>query len=165
LSPAGEREKNVSLIVRSACVILRRQVEVFVPAVSQKVRDESLTSFYLDGYVFIRFEEGVPYLRLQETTYFRSVLLKPGGGSGRHPNYSTLGDADLLPMREGLNSLKLNNFSRDDSVKVIKGVHKNLRGVVSAVYEDGETVQVYVALRSKSILIDFPATYLEKVTE
>jgi hypothetical protein len=114
--------------------------------------------FYMEGYAFVRYDEGVPYLRLQETTYFRSVLCQPGP---RHkPRFSLLEDRALDPMRDGLRSIKFSEFSVDDDVKIVKGNYKNLPARVSMIYEDGETVQVYVDLRSKKILMDFPSTYL-----
>lgn len=162
LTTAGEREKNLALLVRSAQRIIGKPQEVFVPAISQKVRDESHTMFYMDGYVFVRFAEGVPYLRLQETTYFNQVLTKPGPERGRRI-FCLLDDCDLAPMRRGMQDMKVGEYGEGQKVKIIKGNYKNLQAVVSYAHDDGEHVQVYVDLASKKILMDFPISYLVKV--
>ncbi len=45
LSAAGERETNVKTITTAVRRVLRRDVEVFVPAVSKQARDEYHTAF------------------------------------------------------------------------------------------------------------------------
>lgn len=162
LTTAGEREKDLALLTRSVQRILGRKQDVFIPAVSQKVRDESHTMFYMDGYVFVRHDEGVPYLRLQETTYFNHVLTKPGPDRGRRI-FCLLDDRDLAPMRRGMQDMKLGEYSEGQKVKIIKGNYKNLQAVISYAHDDGEHVQVYVDLSSKKILMDFPTSYLVKL--
>lgn len=161
LSPTGEREKDLPTIVRAAQRGLGRPVEVFVPAISQKVRDESQTLFYMDGYVFIRFEEGVNYNKLQDTTYFGSVLTQPG--PSRSKVYAMLQDKQLDPMRAGMDQMKVGGFAEKDPVRIIQGNFKNLRAEVSYVHDGGEVVQVFVSMRSKKVLMDFPASYLQKI--
>jgi transcription antitermination factor NusG len=161
LSPTGEREKDLPTIVRAAQRGLGRPVEVFVPAISQKVRDESQTLFYMDGYVFIRFEEGVNYNKLQDTTYFGQVLTQPG--PTRSKVYAMLQDKELDPMRVGMNQMKVGGFAEKDTVRIIQGNFKNLRAEVSYVHDGGEVVQVFVSMRSKKVLMDFPASYLHKI--
>jgi transcription antitermination factor NusG len=119
--------------------------------------------FYWDGYVFIEYRQTCPYLKLNETTYFASVLCQPGHGSGRQRVFSYLSDKDLEPMRRGLESMKIGEFAAEDEVKIVKGQFKNLLGKVSFVHENGENVQVYVGLRSKQILMDFPSSYLMRI--
>lgn len=67
-------------------------------------------------------------------------------------------------MRAGMDDLRSGDFEIGDRVRVVTGTYKNLRGEVSLVYEGGESVQVAVShLRSKAgLLVDFPATYLER---
>lgn len=165
LTQLGEREKNISLIVRAVHQILkRRELEVFVPAISQKGLDDSLTTWYSDGYVFVRFSDGIVYNSLQETTYFSTVLSKSAFVDGaRKTVYSLLDDKDLDPMRVGMKVMKIGGFSEDNRVKVVKGSYKNLTGKISCVYDGGEVVQVCLSLRSKPMFMDFPASYLEKV--
>lgn len=166
LSSNGEREKNIPTIIRAARQILgNKNIEVCVPAVSQKVRDDSHTMFYWDGYVFVEYIVGISYLKLNETTFFQSVLCQPGSGSGRQRAFSFLHDSDLEPMKRGLENMKLGSFKEEDEVKIIKGQFKNLIGRVSFIHEGGENVQVYVGLRSKQVLLDFPASYLVKINK
>jgi len=163
LSTTGERETNIKNIVNSVHRILRRNdIEVFIPAISQKVRDESQTLFYLNGYIFVKYFDGIPYYKLKETTYFQDVLCSH---KRRQVVYSLLSDQELDPIRQGMNKLKFNEFNINDLVRIKMGQYKNLKGVISLVYEDGENVQVMINLRSKKILIDFPSTYLEKIKE
>ena len=162
LTSLGEREKNLALLTRSVQRILGKTLEVFVPAVSQKVRDESQTMFYMDGYVFVKFEEGVNYQKLADTTYFSCVLTHISSvGGERRKAYSTLEDKEIAPMRVGMQNLKLGVFSEGQKVRIMKGSFKNLQAVVSYVHDGTETVQVYVNLRSKKILMDFPSSYLK----
>jgi transcription antitermination factor NusG len=166
LTPLGEREKNINLIVRSAHRILGKQLEVFIPAVSQKVRDESQTMFYMDGYVFVSHVEGIPYLKLSDTMYFSSVLIQTTTINGvRKRTFSLLSDNDIAPMKAGMQTLKLGSFKEGQSVKIVKGNFKNLQAKVSYIHEGGESAQVHVKLRSKPILIDFPVSYLKAIEE
>lgn len=163
LSSSGEKETNVSAIQSSVHRILRRKdLDVFVPAISQGVRNESQTLFFMDGYIFVEFKEDVQYLKLRDTSYFRDVLCN-SIRSGSSPTYSLLKDSELDPMRTGMEELKSGNFKIGDNVRVITGIYKNLRGEVSMVYDGGENIQLAVNhLRSKGLLMDFPATYLKK---
>jgi transcription antitermination factor NusG len=161
LTSLGEREKNIDTIARAVRRILG-DVEVFVPAFIQKVREESHTMVYMDGYVFVRFAEGVNYLKLQETTYFKCVLCTPGAGGKR--TYHLLDNFVLDKMRDGVKSLKTQTADYDISqdVRITKGTLKGLRGKVISVYEDGKKILVHVPLDSKPVLIEFPPTHLEK---
>lgn len=109
--------------------------------------------------MFVRYEEGVPYLRLQDTTYFSSVLCT---GGSRNPKYSLLDDSKLDSLRQGMNDLKHTSFKVGDRVKVIEGNYKNLIGRVSIVLDEERSVQIAVDLASKKLLMDFPTTYLVK---
>lgn len=164
MTPLGEREKNLNLITRSVCRLLGKQVEVFIPAVSEKVRDESQTLFYMDGYVFVKFHPELHYLKLQETMYFSAVLVQNSLVNGKMKRtFSLIDDRDIAPMRKGVQNLKLGEFTEGDVVKVMKGNYKNLRAEVNFVHPDNQTVQVYVNLVSKKILMDFPSSYLKLI--
>lgn len=162
LSPMGEREKNLEMLKRAANKLLGRPVDVFVPAISQKVREESQTLFYMDGYVFVEFFDGIAYNRLQDTQYFNCVLTQSSSSGDRRKIYSLLDDRELAPMRKGMQELKIVPFEDRQKVRIIQGNYKNLIAEVSFVHEGGETVQVYVNMRSKKVLMDFPASYLQK---
>lgn len=166
LTHFGEREKNIQSIVRNVNRILGKPVDVFVPAVSQKVRDESQTMFYMDGYIFIRYEENINYLKLNDTVYFNSVLTQISFVDGeRKKTYSLLDDKQISPMRVGVQNLKIGVFKEDQTVKIMKGKFKGLQAVVSYMHEDSEHTQVYIKLRSKLILMDFPTSYIQGVNE
>jgi len=162
LSLNGEREGDVNVIRSVARKILRsRDIRVFVPAVSQKVRDESQTLFFMDGYIFIEYRPGIPYLSLRDTVFFRDVLCNSTRSPNKEPSYSLLTDADLEIMRSGMQEMKRRSFRVGDSIRVMVGSYKNLRGEISVVYDE-QSVQVSVShLSSKRVLIDFPTTYLE----
>lgn len=162
LTSLGEREKNIDTIARAVRRILGDGVEVFVPAVVQKVREESHTMVYMDGYVFVRYSEGVNYLKLQETTFFKCVLCTPGGNGKK--TYHLLDNFVLDKMRDGVKSLKTQtaNYGANQEVRITKGTLKGLRGKVMSVYEDGKKILVHVPLASKPVLIEFPPTHLEK---
>jgi transcription antitermination factor NusG len=161
LTSTGEKEDNIQSIIQSAHKLLKKsEVEVFVPAISQTVRDDSQTMFYMSGYVFIEYIPGVNYLRLRETTYFRDVLCNSFDENG--PQYSLLDDSELDPIRKGMDNLKVGEYKEGDAVIVKEGCYRNLPGVVSLVYEDKQNIQVAVNLLSKKMLIDFPVTYVEK---
>lgn len=159
LSSTGEREKKISVLIRSVQQILKRKVEVFVPAISQNARGDSQTMFYIDGYIFVKYEEDIPYLKLQDTTYFSSVLCIFRRGSKKAPQYSLLEDNQLDSMRKGMNSLKQVVFKVGEKVKVVEGNYKNLIGRVSIIL-DKQNVQISIDLQSKKLLMDFPTTYL-----
>lgn len=161
LTSLGEREKNIEIISRAVRRLLG-EIEVFVPAFIQKVREESHTMVYMDGYVFVRFIEGVNYLKLQETTFFKCVLCTPGSNGKR--TYHLLDNFVLDKMRDGVKGLKAQtaDYNIGQDVRITKGQLKGLRGKVMLVYEDGKKIQVHVPLASKPVLIEFPPTHLEK---
>jgi transcription antitermination factor NusG len=167
LTFAGEREKDLNALKASAQKLLNCKSEVFIPAIFQKVRNESHTIFYLDGYMFIKYEEGVNYLKLQETTYFKSILHKvvrdEYDKSKKRIMLTLLDDSDLNSMRSGMKKLQIASFQENDDVKIIQGEYKGLQAKVIYLHENGETVQVKVDLRSKKILFDFPSSYLMKM--
>ena len=157
LSPLGEREKDLRLLSKSVCHILGRTIDVFVPAVSQAARGDSVTTFYMDGYIFVRHMPGVPYSNLADTPYFSSVLTGPGG------KFALLKDEALDSMRDGMDQLQSVRLVEGDSVRVVEGKYKNLTGRISCTYEDSKVVQLSFEKRSKKMLIDFPVTYLKKI--
>lgn len=159
LSSNGEKENDIEAIKRAARRILRNQaLDVYVPAVSQTVRGESETMFYMQGYVFIRYAESVPYLRLRETPYFTDVLCSY---INRKLRYNLLNGSELKKIQDGVDNLRFSKFETGNEITIIKGNFKNLPGVVSCVYSE-ETIQVSIVLRSKRLLMDFPSTYLAK---
>ena len=163
LSPTGEKEPDIDILRRAASRLLRREdVDMFIPAISQKVRDDSQTLFFMEGYVFFRFISGTPYLKLRDTTYFSDVLTD-SHRSGGAPRYSLLPDSKLNLMRQGMDDLRIGEFVAGDDVKIIEGNFKNLKGQVLVVYDQKQVVQVSVVLRSKTLLMDFPSTYLKKI--
>jgi transcription antitermination factor NusG len=172
LTPVGEREKNLQLIIRSARQILKnKDIEVFVPAINQKGQDDSLTTWFSEGYVFIKYYPDIGYHKLSETNYFSSVLsTMTQVNREKKRMYSLLSDKDLAPMRTGMQDLKTvsSKFREDQEVKITKGNYKDMPGTIAQIYEGGEKIQVFVHLKSikgGGIFMDFPASYLQKVVE
>ncbi len=166
LTPLGEREKNIALIRRSVKSILGIELDVFVPAISQKdVENGALTTWFSEGYVFVKYVPTVSYHKLSETNYFNTVLSSMSNVNGERKRiYSLLDDKELAPMRVGMQDLKTEReFEVEQDVKIVKGTYKGLPAKISMVYEDREKVQVYVHLRSKKMFIDFPSSYIQKV--
>jgi len=166
LTPVGEREKNIQSIIRSARQILKQKdIEVFIPAINQKGQDDSLTTWYSDGYIFIKYIPTVSYHKLAETNYFASVLSTVAQVNREKKRvYSLLNDKDLAPMRTGMQDLKTTSsrFKEDQEVKIIKGNYKDMPGKISLIYDGGEKVQVFVHLKSikgGGVFMDFPASY------
>ncbi len=161
LSNTGEKEKNLDLIKRFIFKTLKNNVEVFIPSVSLKRQDESQTFCFMEGYIFIRYQEGINYFSLESAPYFKLVLKNP---SGSIP-YSLIDDKNINPMKDGLDNMKKSPFTVGDRVKVMKGDYKRLEGEVSLVSDDSETIQIFINMSSKKLLIDFPSSYLKKVSE
>ena len=157
LSPSAEKEKNLSVFQRSVKRYLKKDLEVFVPAANLAAREDNHVMFYMDGYIFIEYADGVDYSKLNETVYFANVLTQ--GRSG----VCCINDSEIQIMRKGVESMKVGKFAKNDEVKVLKGSFKNLTGRVSEVYDGGEFVQIDVGLLSKPLLIDYPANYLVKL--
>jgi transcription antitermination factor NusG len=162
LSSAGEQESetNVPVLENSIRRILRRpDIGIFVPALSTKVRKESQTLVYMDGYVFIEFKPDVSYLKLRDTTYFREVLCTTNRGSS--PIYSLVDDSQLNPLRQGIKEIQEVRFAVGDPVVVKSGTYKNMRGIVVGV--DGDMIDVKAILKSKALILGYRSTYLEKL--
>lgn len=157
LTSSAEREKNLKNIERAVHKTLRKILNVFIPASSQKAREDTQVIFFLDGYIFIEFAPGINYLKLNNTHFFEMVL------NHNKTGYHLLKDVDLAPIWSGVENLKIVPFSIGDLVKVKKGSFKNLTGSISHISEDGEKIQINLKLASKPVLIEYPASYLEKV--
>jgi transcription antitermination factor NusG len=157
LSSSAEKEKNISIFQRSVKRYLGKDLLVFVPAANLSARDDNHVMYYMDGYIFVEYQEGVNYNKLNETTYFMYVLSHPKTG------VCLINDSEIDVMRKGMEVMKVGKFSKNDEVKVIRGSFKNLTGKISEVYEGGEFVQIDVGLLSKPLLIDYPANYLVKI--
>jgi transcription antitermination factor NusG len=157
LSSSGEREKNLINLTKSVHRILKVPLDVFIPATSQKARDDESTIFYMDGYLFVEYRPGIIYSRLNSTSNFEIVLQASRLG------YHILTDKDINPLKEGVKNMTVSRLSVGDNVKVLKGTFKNLTGIVSLVHENGESVQINLRLSSKPVLIDYPASYLVKI--
>ncbi len=114
----------------------------------------------MDGYIFVKYQDGIPYLKLQDMSYFSTVLCSHERGT---IVYSIVDDSTLAPLRKGVEDLNVCQFIVGDKVCVIRGEFKNLTGTVRMIHEGGETVLVDVSQRSKLMLIDFPVIYLQKV--
>ena len=110
----------------------------------------------MDGYIFVEFKQDIQYQKLSGTTYFDYVL------TDSRRKLQLVTDEEILPIRKGVEELKKSCLCIGDRIKVVKGSFKNLMGVVTSVYDDGESVQVSVGLVSKPLLIDYPASYLVK---
>lgn len=160
LTSLGEKEKDLNVFARAVLRHLRKPLDVFVPAVSQQVRQESRTTFYMDGYIFVAYDPTVNYLKLQDTALFSIVLRAP---VKKQIVYHLLDDRQLDGMRAGMNAMRVHRFNVSDTVQVMHGSYKKLTGEISYVSDDGEQAQVYINLRSKKLLIDFPSSYLKKV--
>lgn len=163
LSSTGEHELSIPSIVRSARRILGRpDIEVFVPAVSSKVRSDSQVLVYMDGYIFVRYEPGVNYLRLRDNGMFRDVLCSPAKIKGQEPAYALIGDSQLDPLRTGMESLGKASFKVGDRVRIVRGENRNLTGYVCDV-GDG-LIFISAGLRSKPLILPYPTSYLEKIS-
>jgi transcription antitermination factor NusG len=164
LSPTGEKETDMDILKRAAKRILRQEdIDMFIPAISQEFRDESQTLFFMEGYVFFRYMPGIPFLRLRDTAFFSDVLTTTPGSHGGEPEYALLEDSKLNHMRKGMDDLRVGEYVCGDTVRIIEGSYKNLKGTISVVYDKKQVVQVSVVLRSKQMLMDFPVTYLERI--
>lgn len=165
LSQLGEKEKNLEAIQKSIHRILRRAISVFIPAKKTKVREEEQVNIYLDGYVFIKFEDGLDYTRLNETPLFQNVLVKRlrRENGERYFVYCLVKDKELDAVRNRMSQDTSSGFSIGDHVLIKQGTYKNLKGHICFLYEDGNNCQIKVVLRSKSLLVDFPLSYVAKV--
>jgi len=160
LTSLAEREKNIKIIERFAKRVLGNHIEIYVPALSERVRDEEETIFYMEGYVFIKFDEDIDFSKLNDTPIFKGALCTRNKDG--QMAYNTIEDKILRPVRKGVKELNRSPFKLGDQVKVVKGTYKNLPGKIVIIYEDHERVQIDASMRSKPLLIDFPCSFLEK---
>lgn len=167
LSQFGEKEKNLEAIKKSSLRLLRRALEVFIPAKTIKVREEEQVNFYLDGYIFIKYEDGVDYTRLNDTPLFSNVLVKRlrNAKGERYFVYCLVKDKELEPLRARMEAAPEPEFKIGDSILIRQGTYKNLQGVISSIYDDGKNCQIKVDLRSKCLLVDFPISYVTKTVK
>lgn len=158
----GEKETNLKAIASAARRILcNPHLEVFVPAISQDVRQDSHTMFYMEGYAFVQYAPGVSYSKLRETTYFKDVLRQPGSGG---PTFAQLPDSKIQEMRAGMEKMKKADFEVGDQVRVIRGEFRNMYGVVTEVFPEKQHLMISNNLGSKPMLIEYPFSFIKKVS-
>ena len=160
LSSLGEREKDPSTLEYAIHRCLGKDINVFIPSIALKRQEESHTLCYMEGYIFVEFHDGINYLKLLNVPLFKDVLHNIRGGA---VTYNLIDDSVLNPVKDGLEAMKHVELDIDTRVKINKGTFKNLTGVVSQLYDETETVQVFVKLKSKEVFIDFPASYLDNL--
>jgi transcription antitermination factor NusG len=154
----GERENKPEAISRAVQHILG-QLDVFIPAVSEKRQAEEHTVYFMEGYVFVEYRPNIQYLKLLEIPFFKSVMCHRGERSGGEPSYSLLDDKVLDPIRTGMQEMKCRALKVHDHVRVNRGTYKNMHGVVDMIGPDG--VLVNAKLTSKPLKIEFPASWLD----
>lgn len=160
MSSAGEKEADLKAIARAARRILAApDLEVFVPAVLQDARQDSHTTVYMEGYAFVQFVPGVQYSKLRETTYFRDVLRDRSSGG---PMYALLPDVQIRKMRAGMEKMNVVAFAVGDQVRILRGEFKNMRGTVSDVDPEKQTVTLSPNLKSKPMLVEYPFSFVKK---
>ena len=157
LSSNAEKEKNLGVFSKSVRRYLGKELVVFVPAANLSARDDNHVMFYLDGYIFIEHVPGVNYNKLNDTAYFSNVLSHPKTG------LCLVADSEIDTIRKGVEIMKVGSFQKNDEVMIMRGSYKNLTGKVSMVYSGGDIVQVDFGLKSKPLLLDYPANYLKKI--
>ncbi len=164
LTHSGEQEKDSKTLTRAIHRILGRPLRVFVPSLSTDVRSDSQVLVYMDGYVFIEYQEGIQYMRLRDTSYFNEVLCSSKGSSSRgtSPMYALVGDDKLDSIRKDMESIRNVEFELDDNVIVKSGTNRGMRGIVMDV--QGDEITVKHPTRSKPCLLSYKSTYLTKVT-
>jgi hypothetical protein len=158
LTHSGEQEKDSRTLTRAIHRMLGRPLNVFVPSLSTDVREDSQILVYMDGYIFIEYQEGVQYMRLRDTSYFNEVLCASRGSA---PVYSLIEDDQLNGIKKDMESIRNVEFELDDPVVVKSGTNRGMRGVVMDV--QGDEITVKHPTRSKPCLLSYKSTYLTKV--
>jgi hypothetical protein len=165
LTRAGERLIEEGKIE----AVLRRHLHcpddhrIFVPAVFYpplRPGDMPVVLSVTEGYVFVA--AGLPdsdLYALESTQFVRKVL------HTRSPNglrvLMTVPDSSLNELRQGLAKLVATSVSLGMSVFVLHGLLAGLEGTV--VSDNGETIDLYVEMRSLRLLRRLPKTSVRPV--
>lgn len=160
LSSAGEKESDLKAVANAARRLLANpKLEVFIPAMSQGVRQDSHTTVYMEGYAFVQFFPGIQYSKLRETMYFRDVLrCRTSGG----PSYALLPDSQVRKMRAEMEKVKIPEFEIGSKARILRGEFKGMRGTINEVYPDKQTVLFSANLGSKPLLVEYPYSFVKK---
>lgn len=151
--------------VRKAISRVLPGTEVFVPAAVSQVGSDRVTSYLLEGYVFVRYDRPASdYFKLDGTKYIQNVLLSPGS-QNRNKRISMVDDVHILKMREQIKQLVDKGISIGDTVMITSGPYRNMTAVVLEDFPEENKVQVHIGLRSKQSLISFPRSFLTVVSK
>lgn len=136
---------------------------IFVPAIFYppiRPDDTPIVLSVTEGYVFVA--TGLPdcdLYALESTQFVRKVL------HTRNPTgmrvLMTVPDTSLWELRRGLAKLVASSISSGMSVLVLHGLLAGLEGTV--VSDNGETIDVYVEMRSLRLLRRLPKTSVRPV--
>ncbi len=159
LSPNGEKElnpDNIAVSVRKK--VSKRDIQVYVPCMFIKTRKEVHTRPYIEGYIFVEYRQGVQYNKMRDSYYFKDVMSYE---SGKKKKLRLVGDDVINKIKDSIKMMEPEKFNVGDEVVVLSGKFTNLRGVVHEVCGT-EKVTIFVKLRSKSVYIEYPPSFLKK---
>jgi len=159
LTPRSEGE-DPDLIRRSIRNTLKRKdIEVFVPAAVTQVGDDRVVHYLVEGYVFVRHESSVDYLRLEGSRFVQTVL----STGVRRKALSTVRDVDINRMRAQIAKQVDQGIGVGDTVMISSGAYRHIEATVIEEILETQTVQVHVKLRSKETIVTLPRSFLQVV--
>lgn len=148
---------------------LRRQLNcgdahpIFIPAVFYppiRPDDVPVILSVTEGYVFVA--AGLPdgdFYALETTPFVKKVLSARGPGGMRV--LMTVPDHSLAELRQGLDKLVASSISLGMNVRVQYGILAGLEGAI--ISDNGDTVDIYVEMRSLRLLRRLPKTSVRPV--
>lgn len=160
LTPQGEDEDPE--VLRASVSRVLRGSEIYVPASISVVGDSRITHKLIDNYIFVRRDQpDAYYYRVEGSKYIASVLTVL---NGRVRRVSTVRDEHIEKMRRQIQVETDQGIEVGDEVEIMSGAYKAIRGRVIEEILEKDSVQVFIALRSKQAIITLPRSFLRFVT-
>lgn len=164
LSPKADGEDPD--LVRMFIAHTVRGAEVFIPAAVTQVGDDRVIHYLMEGYAFIRHNHPQSsYARLENSKYVQNVLTKSVHVNGARPvrQLATIPTLEIERMRKQIRVETEQGIEVDDIVMITSGPYRHISAKVMCEIPEKDSVQVFVALRSKETIVTLPRSFLRLV--
>lgn len=160
LNSRGDTEKDIEAMIALIRKNLGRpKIEVFVPVYYKSEEYFEKNVSFLDGYFFIKYEEGLPYNKLTETKYFQGVVTNPATKTPQ-----IIPDEQVQRIQEKFQkSIKdKTKYKKGQEVRILDGLYKGLEGVIDKIIKEHELCIVSItSLKSRNIQASIPLVGIE----
>jgi 5'-3' exonuclease/transcription antitermination factor NusG len=162
LGPRAENEDPD--LIRKSIQHIVRGAEVFIPAVITEAGSQREFQYVVEGYAFVRRDRpDAAFMKLENTRYVQSILTTSVRRSNGTCSLAAIPETDIARMRERIQKEVDQDIDVGDTVQVMSGPYKEIKGIVIEDLPETQSVQVYIRLLSKEAIVTLPRSFLRLI--